>query len=554
MAADEIARWSATLEGQFFERKSALDRSGPTPKRRDAKAIAWDIVETLVAMANADGGELVVGMENGGEPTGIPHAPDVLAFFRGAPRDRNYVDPPLRVEIREVRTSTGALLLHFATESSIFVHSLADGRYLRRVRDSNMPFRAEEIAAYKNTKLQGMVERTFPPGATLDDLDLALIVSLSPRLGIDAPPLEILRHFGLVEPRGDTAIPTLAALLLFGKEPRRWHPFPGIDFVRWDGPERKHGAEFNAVYRARLEQPLAVLLDRVYDTVRPHIKERQSLQGLFFTERLEYPTFVWQEALVNAVAHRDYSIQGVGVDVWMFDDRIEVRSPGLPPPPATVAALNQRRYVHVSRNPLIVRVLVALGYMQQLGEGVARMFNEMEREGFYPPGFEDLEGFLLLVTLRNQPIYDRGTLEWLRGLEHLALSGDQKRLLVFARANGSQFTSRAYQRLVGLDLYHASQSIRELIRKGAARSTGKGSRVYEVLATPPHAPPAPPELELLLPILREHGMVKNRDVQAALRISRATATRVLESLIADGWLEREGRRRGTRYVLRSVNL
>ena len=62
---DEITRWSGMAEGQFFERKSAYDRSGPRPKRRNAKDIISDIVETLSAMANADGG-LVLGMEDDG--------------------------------------------------------------------------------------------------------------------------------------------------------------------------------------------------------------------------------------------------------------------------------------------------------------------------------------------------------------------------------------------------------------------------------------------------------------------------------------------------------
>jgi hypothetical protein len=60
----DIARWSAAEEGPFFERKSALDRSGACPKQRKAADIAHDIAETLVAFANADGGELVIGMEN----------------------------------------------------------------------------------------------------------------------------------------------------------------------------------------------------------------------------------------------------------------------------------------------------------------------------------------------------------------------------------------------------------------------------------------------------------------------------------------------------------
>lgn len=79
----------------------------------------------------------------------------------------------------------------------------------------------------------------------------------------------------------------------------------------------------------------------------------------------------------------------------------------------------------VSRNPLLGRVLAALGYMRELGEGIPRMFAEMEREGFYPPRFDSIGGLSFQVALRNQPVYDRDTSIWLQQFSDLGLSGDQ---------------------------------------------------------------------------------------------------------------------------------
>lgn len=75
---NDITHWSTLPEGQFFDRKSAFDRSGTRRRQRKAKDIAWDIVETLSAMANADGGELVVGIEDDGTVTGVPHPADKI--------------------------------------------------------------------------------------------------------------------------------------------------------------------------------------------------------------------------------------------------------------------------------------------------------------------------------------------------------------------------------------------------------------------------------------------------------------------------------------------
>jgi ATP-dependent DNA helicase RecG len=547
MATEEVTRWSSLPEGQFFERKSALDRSGVTAKPRKAAEIARDVVETLCAMANADGGELVVGIENDGAVTGVSQPSDRLQLLLMAPGDRNYVQPPLRFEVRNVQTEDGTLLLHYSVEWSPDVHRLADGRYVRRVNDANMPFPAEQIAALKATKAQGLYERSFPAGATLDDLDLDLVASLMGRTGQVGSPVDVLHQYHLLDGRNGRSVPCLAALLLFGKDPSRWHPRCGIDFVRWEGTERKFGSDLNIAKRIRIEHPLAVLIDRAREAIRPFIRERQQLQDLLFTERLEYPTFVWQEAIVNAVAHRDYSIQGTPIEVWMFDDRIEIRSPGLPPEPVTVETLSRRESLHVSRNPLMVRVLVDLGYMRELGEGIPRMFTEMEREGFYPPRIEDIGGALFQVILRNQPVYDRATLEWLQAFRNLDLSGDQKRLLAFGHAHADRFTNRDYQKLAGINLYQASNSIRDLIRKGVVRPLSKGNRVYEILEPLRARSDIPEDLARLLPTLRRKREISNEDVRETLGISRPAAARLTSELCKAGWLERRGTGRWTRY-------
>ena len=499
-------------------------------------------------MANADGGELVVGIEDDGKVTGVPHPLTKVDLFLKVPGDRQYVQPPLRARTEEVKTGVGLTLLHFEVDWSPEVHQLADGRYLLRVNDANQPFPAEQIAALKAAKGQGLFERAFPPGASVVDLDLDLVRDLAQRLGEPKDPEKVLAAYRLVENRNGRHIPNTAGLLLFGKDPVKWHPRCGIDFVRWEGVERKHGAELNVVKRYRIEGPLSILIERAYETIRPFIRERQQLFDLFFTERLEYPTFAWQEAIVNAVAHRDYSIHGACVEVHMFDDRIEMRSPGLPPPPVTVTSLNLREPIHVSRNPLVVRVLADLGYMRDLGEGIPRMFEEMEREGFYPPKFEDVGG-IFRVTLQNQPAYDRGTMEWLSRFMEMGLTGDQKRLLAYAHAHDGRFTSRDYQKLANLDIYGASQSIKELMRKGIARSTAKGSRTYEVLEPLESAPEMPEDLQRLLHVIRQKGRVSNHDICVALNVDRKTAYRIAKRLVEEGWLIKEGHRKWTRYRL-----
>ncbi|MEW6554569.1 MAG: ATP-binding protein [Actinomycetota bacterium] len=545
---DEIARWSSMAEGQFFERKSAYDRSGPHPKRRNAKDIISDIVDTLSAMANADGGEFVLGMEDDGTVTGVPHPELTVKGFLDAPRDPNRINPGIICRHREVVTEGGHLLLHFRVEWSPLVHQLADGRYLYRMRDSNMPFEAHKISALKSSKAQGLFEMVFPPRTSLKDIDIELVDSLDLDRLDGETAIDLLERFRLVERHNGHVAPNRACLLLFGKDPAKWHPRCGIDFVRWEGTERKGGAELNIEKRIRIEAPLAVLPKQAFEAIKPFIRERQQLVDLFFTERLEYPTFAWQEALINAIAHRDYSIQGTPIEVWMFDDRMEIKSMGPPPEPVTVEALSRGEHLHLSRNPIIVRVLAELGYMRDLGEGIPRMFSEMESQGYYPPVFDLVGGANFRVILRNQPIYDQETVEWLRRYAEFDLTGDQKRLLAFAHAHGDRFTSKDYQKLTELDVYKASLSIKGMVRKNIIRSTSKGSRVYELVETPGKHEEPPETLSLLLPLLKERD-ISNLDIREALGISRPTATRIAVELCAKGWLEKSGSGRWTRYRL-----
>jgi len=325
---------------------------------------------------------------------------------------------------------------------------------------------------------------------------------------------------------------------------------PGyIDFVKWEGTERNFGREFNVVKRERIEGPLPVLIEKAFDKIRPHIRERQRLVDLFFEERFEYPTFAWQEAIINAVAHRDYTLEGTPIEVWLFDDRMEIRSPGQLVEPVTLERLKRRERIHASRNPRIVRVLTEWGFMRELGEGIPRMHEVMEKEGLKPPEFHLEAGSIFTVILRNTPVYPPETIKWLKQFEEYGLTPNQKRLLAYAHAHGGKFTSRAYQKLVGVDIYAASKDIKDLMRKGIVRLTKKGGRIYEVIAEGKEMKVEfPPELVALEPILRQKGYIKNKDIRKILNLSIPQAKRVALKLVNLGFLTPKGEKRGRKYV------
>jgi ATP-dependent DNA helicase RecG len=221
-------------EGQFLERKSCYERYGEGIRRRDVRSVAKDIAETLSAMANADGGTLVVGVEDDGTLTGADYPEDRLDVLRQAPR--NLVRPPLRPRIKEP-TLRGMQVLVFEVDWSHEVHQLTDGRYLLRVGDKNLPFPAEQIEALKAGKWRRIAEVRIIPEASLTDLDASLLERMRGHTGLRLSDEELLLHYRLAESRNGRLVLTLAALLLFGKDPGRWHPRCGIDFVKYEGTD-----------------------------------------------------------------------------------------------------------------------------------------------------------------------------------------------------------------------------------------------------------------------------------------------------------------------------
>ena len=148
-----------------------------------------------------------------------------------------------------------------------------------------------------------------------------------------------------------------AAILLFGKEPQQYFKRARVRFIRYEGTEARVGAQMNVVKDKIFEGRILQIVEQSIDFVRDQIKEHTYLgrEGKFVTES-EYPEFAWKEIIVNAIAHRDYSIKGTDIQIKMFDDHFTVESPGTLP---GIVRINNMRQVHFSRNPKIAEVLHA---------------------------------------------------------------------------------------------------------------------------------------------------------------------------------------------------
>jgi ATP-dependent DNA helicase RecG len=130
--------------------------------------------------------------------------------------------------------------------------------------------------------------------------------------------------------------------------------------------------------------PLARMIERTWQVVWESMDKKAVVRGLQREEETEYPMIAVREALVNAVAHRDYRIMGRRIEVMMFKDRLEVSSPGGLPGYITLKNIVDE---HFSRNPRLVNGLLQWGYIEELGLGVDKMIEAMVALGHPSPDF-----------------------------------------------------------------------------------------------------------------------------------------------------------------------
>ena len=376
-------------ETQLFDRKSA---------RIDPKALA----NLIIAFANADGGDAAIGIEDDGAITGIDGQDKRINELLRAPLD--YCVPSVSVD-SEVVNCTDAkgqpnhiLIMHVFPSPQVHANQ-ADEIYLR-VGDKSKKLNFDQRLQLLYSKGARFFEDTPVPNATIDDIDLDFVAAYTKKIGYGRSPLDYLRgNKDFIIMRNGTEQIISAAILLFGKNPQRFFPRARVRFIRYDGIEAKVGTEMNVIKDVIFEGRILDMVQKSTEFVKSQIREHSFLgkDGLFVTIP-ELPEFCWTELIVNAIAHRDYNITGTDIQIKMFDDHMTVESPGQLP---GLVRPNNMREMHFSRNPKIIEFLHVYEYVKEFGEGVDRMYREMEDAGLPDPEYH-VSSFMLCATLKNQ--------------------------------------------------------------------------------------------------------------------------------------------------------
>jgi len=390
------------------------------------------LAETLAAMANAGGGMVLLGVTAKGTPQGAIDSSTLRDLVVEASL---LPDPPLILPSAQCVALDGdEIVAALVPEGLPHVYSVR-GVYLTRTGHQNRPLTTPELRLLLLDRGESGYESQPVADASLDDLDVVRVTRYREQLGLppDEDAIHTLIGRGCVTRRGVDGLPaaeltpTVAGLLLFGRDPQRFLRSAEVICVRYAGTVM--GDEF---VRHDIGGTLVEQAKQAETFVTANMRRGMRIRGLTREESTEYPLPVVREAIVNAIAHRDYSIRGEGIRLLMFNDRLELYSPGRLPGHVTLANLKDERY---SRNEAVVAVLTDLGYIERLGYGIDRMIAAMQEAGLPEPEFaETAAGFR--VTLRSAGDDLVSVLPQEQRWHHAFLNERQEAALAFVREQG----------------------------------------------------------------------------------------------------------------------
>jgi ATP-dependent DNA helicase RecG len=433
-----------------------------------------ELAERMCGMVNTrTGGIIIFGVRDENHAlVGVNQASDTIDTILRAAR---MVKPTIMLSDESINTwfldgHTVVTVEIPANDGKLYQYN---GACLIRRGTFTVPLSIDEIWSYLNATGTTRWELGICDGSTLEDLDmdtveryLAYRAEQSRQRRRYVVPADLL--VGLrAATRGEqqsTVQPTNAGILMFGFDPQLALPQSEVVCVKYADALGVRSYIDRKNFRGSLPQ----LIDQASGFLRQYIRVGATIRGFKREDEPEYPYEALREAVVNAIVHRDYGRIGETVRVFMYADRVEVRSPGGLMPGITIDDLLHLRVTSIPRNPVLAGFLRDVpGYMERIGSGIRFMLSEVRALGLPDPEFIEHQDFT--VTFRN------GSPE----SASADLNGRQQLGLRIVRERGSIGTGE-YGSATGVAERTALRDLQDLVAKGLLVSRGKkrGSRYF----------------------------------------------------------------------------
>ena len=435
---------------------------------------------------------------------------------------------------------------------------LQKGSYIR-VGNTNRQMTDYEIFGYVSARTQPTFDEEPVRDATFADLDrmkledyLAQLKRTRPQATyLNQPVEQVLAQLRIIREVDGVLRPTLAGLLMFGKYPQEFEIQMVITFLQYYGTTETEttprGERF--LDNRKFEGTIPEIVASAVNQALANIRKSSLIEGVFRQDIPEYPEHAIREAIVNAIAHRDYShfVRGSYIQIRLFADRLEVQSPGGLYGNVTETTLEDEQS---TRNRTLMRLMEDLHLVENRGSGVRSMLAAMRQANLEPPRFQDRRSSFW-VTFRNHTLMSPPAIAWLNQFSGQPLNDHQRLALVYLRHN-EQMTNSDYQRLNHMDSVTANRELRGLVQSGLTKQHSTRRWAYYTLNLPAEEKVTPPSLtneEKILAYVREHGSIRRNECRQLLGISNDKARHLLAKMCKRGLLFKTGERKDTRYSL-----
>ncbi|MEA3378671.1 MAG: ATP-binding protein [Nanoarchaeota archaeon] len=425
-----------------------------------------DFSKLMSGFANTQGGIIIVGVNAKKQIIGVKGDVDKLQQKISAAAQA--VSPPLVPDIQVHSIEEKKIIAVVIQKAIDSTFHTFHGAINVKIGSTLKKFEGNQLVDFLRSKQILCFDENFSD-ATLNNIDIEKIKEyLQTRNQEDFLKQNSVENFllssKLATKNGDLKIKNATALF-FAKEPEKFFPQIEIKLVQFDGVEPVKIISHQLIQSdsvSSIEKSLSFVKKNISKSIQITDKPRRQ-------EKLEYPLEVIREAIVNAVAHRDYFSKD-SIQIYLFSNRIEITSPGSLPtglPKELFGTLSVRR------NPIIYRLLRDYGYVEGLGSGVPRMINAMRNHGLRDPEFGIYERFFRIV-LHNE----EGKQKPIE--EYADLNERQKKCIEFLKKHKSIKTKK-YEEMNNTSFGTAIADIKELLKFKYIKKVGSFRGAYYVL-------------------------------------------------------------------------
>jgi len=422
-----------------------------------------EYLKVIVAFANKDGGELIVGVDDNGNPIGVKKSKKLLEDIPNKIRNKLGLIPSVKIE----KVGDKDIIHIFIKPCSVSMSH--NGKYYIRSGSNSFELKGEELTNFLIEKSGKTWDEFVEEKAGFDDIDIKTIdefkkyaVDRIPSIVAEKDYQTILEKLNLKENKKLKK----AAILLFGKNPQRFYPAAYLKIGKF---LTKTEIQSSDIVEGNLFEQITHALEILRTK---YLISKIKFEGIHRREILEYPYEALREAIINALIHRNY-IGASSIQIRVYNDRLVIMNEGKLPPEVPVEKL-KTEHLSKPRNTLLADVFYKAGFIESWGRGTIKIMEKCQEQGLPEPDFEEDHGVMKVVFYKDKFTEDN--------LRKSGISERQIKAVMYVKEKG-KITNKEYRELTGLSDEGARLDLIELSKRNLIQPIGKGRSAHYILGT-----------------------------------------------------------------------